>query len=247
MDEPKPVQEGQTAPDTAKVDERGIPLNNVYHETMRKLESIERRYSDQISEKDRQIQMLLAERVQAPKVETYTREELVDAYAEAAGDPKVQAQIAEKLVDVKVQEKTTAMEAQQSFLNKQTAFNSRAMAKYPEITDNTSEFYTAVARNLEARVRDGIPNTPSAILDAANDVATEHPELLNRGAGNRVNPRGWSESGSGKPVNTPKPKDELVDPVLFAKYKREYPNMTPEGIAARQADLNKRLVYEKEQ
>jgi hypothetical protein len=199
----------------------------------------------QLEEKDRQIQQLIVARETPPANAEPTRDELIAAYAESAGDPAVQAQIAEKLVDIKVAEKSVAMRAEQTFINKQQAYNTKTMAKYPEITDPTSEFYMAVARNLQARVQEGHPNSPSAILDAANDVASEHPELLGR-AQTRISPRGFGESGGGKPVTTPKPKEAEVDPVLFAKYKREYPGITQESIAKRQAEIDARSLWHKE-
>ncbi|MHA2069365.1 MAG: hypothetical protein ACXABY_33815 [Candidatus Thorarchaeota archaeon] len=238
-----------------QTDERGVPRKNLYAEMKRKLKAMDKRYDEQrrrdFAEKDGEIRNLQARirdletRKTAPE-EEYSKDDLYKGLAAARqqGDIESEMEIHKRILGSHEKELEEKQQKHTKDSANRAEYDRKAVVAYKQLLDSESDFYHAVAGEIDRRLLKNPTYGPSIVLDAAHAVAFDRPNLVD--GGNKVpsmNPSrrgGFSESGSGKPVTKTKSGDVQIDEAIFKRFKQEYPQMSRESILNRMRGLKGR-------
>jgi hypothetical protein len=195
---------------------------NVYRETVRKLEKYEtdnRKFQQDVFAQLQDINTKILEKLgdvakapaaQAKTIDDYSVAELTahrDSLPE--NDPQraqLDMVIADKIVNEKVDKRVAEATSQQRIENIRTEAIKEATQRYPDLAVNGSEFHRKVDARIRGMDEHYVRNNPRIVLDIANDVAIEEGIMAVSG---RRTVRSPDKPGANKRDSAaPAPKEE---------------------------------------
>jgi hypothetical protein len=228
--EEKPTEsEAQAKDEEGKTKDEGRTPENIYRETTRKLDKF--RDDQQQFQRDVLNQITgMAEKIAtnstapaAPAVKTLEDYSVAELSTIRNGlekeDPRIaeiDTLIARRYVSDEVDSRVSAVTARQEVEHERKRAGELAQERFPDLNDETSEFYQKVDRKLRQMSPTLKENNPRIVLDTANEVAISEGVTAKTTRTLRSPDRpGANQRDNAKPA--PKTKEEYIMPLEEAK------------------------------
>lgn len=183
-----PEEGEKSAKEAKELDERGVPKDNRIKELERKLAKKERDYGNAMAAQMARIQQLeqMVSGIASGNQRSGSRqdgsedgsvEKLSELFIE---DPKKAVSVMKSLVEKELSPKFEAKISELDFKYKQRSADEQAVAKYPDLLDNDSEFterFNGVVNELVSNTP-SLKNAPNLSLLAAELVSARYPNLV---------------------------------------------------------------------